>query len=326
MSDLEEVKRLLNRAKDEYQDAAEPLILEALSLLENVELCMKQLYDANNRQAETIRSIRLIVTEPNATVVMDPPAPKGKDPFIGCALSDAMGSTEDRLLAVRDRAEKTIQDRYNIPPDAFVSSDAMGGDVSTTILCPQCKQPVNRTYDHVEGGVGAGATGHYACPEPAEEGEKEFGNAAPPFEEDYTLWEDPPAEEPENPCDKCPPICPYDEPCGEKEKHMAREEGEDIAEEPETLETPGPKPEHHRFKKGSEESLRALMMPAEEPELTPEEFAQAQEDILKAELEKCSGCGYYAPSDPPGERGYCAYSSEGHCGYTPAEEPEKEGE
>ncbi len=39
----------------------------------------------------------------------------------------------------------------------------------TTILCPQCKQPVNRTYDHVKGGVGGGATGHYECPEPPKE-------------------------------------------------------------------------------------------------------------------------------------------------------------
>ena len=42
----------------------------------------------------------------------------------------------------------------------------------TTILCPQCKQPVNRTYDHVEGGVGGGATGHYECPDPPEEPEE----------------------------------------------------------------------------------------------------------------------------------------------------------
>ena len=52
-------------------------------------------------------------------------------------------------------------------------------------------------------------------------------------------------------------------------------------------------------------------------ELSNEDYAQAQIDIRKAELEKCRGCRYYDPNGTAEGVGYCGYSSEGHCAYDP---------
>lgn len=52
---------------------------------------------------------------------------------------------------------------------------------------------------------------------------------------------------------------------------------------------------------------------------TKEEFAQAQIDIRNHELRRCRGCQYYDPNGTAEGVGYCGYSSEGHCAYTPIE-------
>ena len=54
-------------------------------------------------------------------------------------------------------------------------------------------------------------------------------------------------------------------------------------------------------------------------EISNEDYHQAMIDIRNAELDKCGGCIYYDPNGTAEGVGYCGYSSEGHCQYTPSD-------